>query len=69
MIDGAGRADAVEMWRVMRLRRAEVAALQRDLKALLNRYQRQTSESGGHVYLVHAAVARRLEASGLVDNA
>ena len=68
VVGGPGPTDAVEMWRILRLRREEVAALQRDLKALLNRYQRQTSESGGHVYLVHAAVARRLEPSGLVDN-
>jgi hypothetical protein len=68
LVGSAGPSGGTEMWRVLRLRREEVAALRRDLVAVLNRYQRQTGAAGGDVYLVHAAVARRLAGSGLVDN-
>jgi hypothetical protein len=69
LVGAPGPGGGAEMWRVLRLSRAEVAALRQDLAALLNRYQRRPGEAGGDVYLVHAAVARRLAETGLVDNA
>jgi hypothetical protein len=68
LVGAEGPHGGTEMWRILRLRREDVAALRRDLTALLNRYQRQPGAAGGDVYLVHAAVARRLAPSGLVDN-
>jgi hypothetical protein len=59
---------ATEMWRVLRLQAHEVAALRRDLNAVLNRYQRMRPEGGGKLYLVHAAMARRLGSEGPADN-
>lgn len=59
---------ATEMWRVLRLQAHEAAALKRDLNAVLNRYQRMRSEGGGKLYLVHAAMARRLGSEGPADN-
>ncbi|MBV9881913.1 MAG: hypothetical protein JO276_02795 [Sphingomonadaceae bacterium] len=63
-----GAAGAVEMWRVLRLAPKQAAALKRDMTALLNRHQKIAAERGGTAYLVHAAVAPRLVASGLADN-
>ena len=68
LVGAGGPHGGTEMWRVLRLRRDDVAALRRDLAALLNRYQRRPGATGGDIYLVHAAVARRLTESGLVDN-
>jgi hypothetical protein len=69
IIGGRGASTAAtEMWRVLRLGADGVAALKRDLNAVLNRHQRRRSESGGALYLVHAAVARRLEPEGIADN-
>jgi len=67
---GSRRAStaATEMWRALRLRAPEVAALKRDLRALLNRYQRLRADAGGDIYLVHAAVAPRLGSGGPADN-
>lgn len=68
LVGAEGPSGGAEMWRVLRLRREDVAALRRDLAALLNRYQRRPAATDGDVYLVHAAVARRQANSGLVDN-
>jgi hypothetical protein len=59
---------AKEMWRVLRLPAHRVAALKRDLNALLNRYQRMRAEPAGSIYLVQAAVVPRLGAEGPADN-
>jgi len=59
---------ATEMWRVLRLQPHEAAALKRDLNAVLNRYQRVRTDGGGKLYLVHAAMARRLGSEGPADN-
>jgi hypothetical protein len=56
------------MWRVLRLNRAEAATLRNDMTALLNRYQATAGANGGDVFLVHAAIARRRDQSGSVDN-
>jgi len=61
-------ASAVEMWRILRLGPKDVAALKREMNALLNLYQRKAAARGGMPFLVHAAVAPRLVASGLADN-
>jgi hypothetical protein len=69
MIGGRNASTAAtEMWRVLRLQAHEVAALRRDLNAVLNRYQRMRPEGGGKLYLVHAAMARRLGSEGPADN-
>lgn len=58
---------AAEMWRALRLRPRELAALKQDITALLDRYQ-QSSGGKGAAFLVHAAVAPRLKPEGTVDN-
>lgn len=60
--------DAFELWRILRLEPGEVADLRSELDAVLLRYQRRGS-SGGNIYLVHAAAARRRDHSGPTDNA
>ena len=62
-----GGAQAVEMWRVLRLRPRALAALRHDLNALLNRYQRAEG-GGGSLFLVHAAFAPKLAGEGIADN-
>lgn len=68
-IGGRGAAaGAVEMWRILRLAPQDVAALKREMNALLNRYQRKLAERGRDAFIVHAAVAPRLVSSGIADN-
>lgn len=59
--------DAFELWRILKLAPGEVERLRAELDAVLLRYQR-TAPARGSVYLVHAAVARRTDASGAADN-
>ena len=58
---------AVELWRVLRMRPRDMAALTREINALFNRYQRDMP-AGGDIYLVHAALALRGEGDGVADN-
>lgn len=62
------RGDATEMWRVLRLSRDNAEALARDMASLLNRYQARAQDQGGAVYLVHAAMARRVRGDDFADN-
>ena len=60
--------EAFEQWRILKLQPGELAELRSDLDAVLLRYQRRPT-SGGSIYLVHAAAARRRDDSGPADNA
>lgn len=59
---------AIEMWRVLRLGKAEANSLRQDLLGLFNKYQRAAGTNGGEIFLVHAAMARRADQSGSTDN-
>jgi hypothetical protein len=54
------RSIASEMWRVLRLSPETAASLRRELEDLLDRYVADTSSSA-RVFLVHGAVAPRLD--------
>jgi hypothetical protein len=60
-------ADAFELWRVMRLSPGDVARLKSEIDVVLRRFQSRPRGSS-HVYLVHAAAARRRDESGPIDN-
>lgn len=59
--------EAFELWRVLRLNRAEVARLRQELDHVLRSFEGRT-DAGGQVYLIHAAAALRAEQGGAVDN-
>jgi hypothetical protein len=59
--------DAFEAWRILRLAPQDLAELQQELNAVLNRFQRRTVASG-RIFLVHAAAAPRLTGPRAVDN-
>ena len=60
-------SEAFELWRVLRLSPADVAQLKTELETVLAKFQ-ASRQVGSHVYLVHAAAARRSDQSGSVDN-
>lgn len=64
---GDSPPEAFELWRVLRLSRAELAELRREMDTMLRRFERR-SGTGGSVYLVHAAAARRPDQGGTIDN-
>lgn len=68
VIDNRRRGAGAELWRLLRLSPAQADELAADLKALLNRYQRQSGGERGRTYLVHAALAPRRDGLHLVDN-
>jgi hypothetical protein len=59
---------AQEFWRVLDLHPDDVSLLAHEITALFNRYQRAPAPIGGQTYLVHAAIARRLDQDGMADN-
>ena len=59
--------DAFEAWRILRLAPQDLTELQKELNAVLNRFQRRTVKSG-QVFLVHAAAAPRKTGLRSVDN-
>ncbi|HKX92990.1 MAG TPA: hypothetical protein VJM15_11285 [Sphingomicrobium sp.] len=56
-----------EYWRVLRLSESEFEQLKAEIDAVLRRFEAKPVRPS-HVYLVHAAAARRSDDSGLVDN-
>jgi hypothetical protein len=60
-------AGSFEFWRVLRLSVADFAKLKSEIDGVLRRFE-PTAAERSHVYLVHAAAARRRDESGLVDN-
>lgn len=59
--------DGFEFWRILRLSRADRQKLGAEIEAVLQRFQKLSAAQGG-VYLVHAALVRRKDESGAVDN-
>jgi len=60
----------MDSWRILRLSASRATQLQRELADVLDRFQREAGGAGaaGSIYLVHTAVARRLEQVGAIDN-
>lgn len=59
--------EAFELWRVLRLTQDEMARLRRELDIVLRSFEGR-SNSGGKIYLVHAAAAPKAQQDGAVDN-
>ena len=68
LVAGRAPSSATEMWAALRLSKAEANCLRQDLLAILKKYERTAGKSGGEIFLVHTAMARRLEQEGLADN-
>jgi len=68
VLDDRRRGGATEMWRVLRLDPSQADALKLELRALLNRYQREPGGAAVRNYLIHAALAPRQSKGGLTDN-
>jgi hypothetical protein len=62
-----GTSEAFELWRILKLSIADAARLRSELEAVLQKFQ-APSQGASHVFLVHAAAARRRDQSGSVDN-
>ncbi len=61
------RTSPMDSWRILKLSAAQATQLKKELADVLDRFQGMADERG-HVYLVHAGMARRLEHVGAIDN-
>lgn len=57
----------LDSWRILRLSKARVIQLKRELTEVLDRFQND-SDARGDVYLAHVGIARRPDHSGPTDN-
>jgi hypothetical protein len=68
VVENAGASFVpMDSWRILRLNTSRAAQLKQELINVLDRFQ-DNVDHGGQVFLIHAAIARRLDHRGATDN-